>query len=292
MSDKLLVLHAEGIGNFIQIFPLLRTLKEVLGFEIHYCHLFGSYNVDPKNVCPYIDIQLSQCDLQYINSSDYVGKVTTFWGRNHLKAGNISDIKLLCNIHPIVMDESEVFTYLKIALDLGISEDKLIWEARCNYNEGQETFDVIIANGYNKNGNWEIKGYPYYEKVSSELVSKGLKIACIGSGDEYIDGTIDMTGLSLLDSLGVIKNSKALLGNDSGLYHAANALGVDNLVIFTATSIKKNYDERFHTYTNIICREDLECRPCQHRGGWKSCNDWKCREINPKIIIEEILNKL
>ena len=294
MSNKLLVLHAEGIGNFIQLFPLLRTLKEVLGFEIHYCHLFGSYNVDAKEICPYIDKEIHVGGLRNINPTEYVGKVSTFWGRNHLEFGNSRDVKLLGNIHGLTMDTSEVTTYLNIARDLGVEEQDIIWEAECNYNERPEQFDLVISNGYNKFGSarWEIKSYPKYKEVVSELTRKGLKVASIGSKDEYINGTVDMTGLSILDSFGVIKNSKLLISNDSGMYHAANTLSVPNVVVFTATSIDKNYDSRFHTYTTILGRNDLECRPCQSDRGWLKCNDWKCQHIEPEDIVKEVINIL
>lgn len=292
MSKKLLVLHAEGIGNFIQLFPLLRSLKEVLSFEIHYCHLFGSYNVEAKSICPYIDKQLSIQDLHYIDPKKYVGKVSTFWGRNHLNTGKLAEIELLSEIHPLSMDKSEVSTYLQIALDLGVVEDQLMWNVNCCYKESTDYFDIVIANGYNKNGNWNVKGFLHYREVAKKLVSKGFKVASIGSKQEYVVGTVPMAGLTLLESFGVIKNAKVLLCNDTGVYHASNALKVPNVTIFTATSTVKNYDPRFHTYTAIVGREGLSCRPCQAYKGWVKCRDWECQDIDPEIIVQEVLSFL
>jgi ADP-heptose:LPS heptosyltransferase len=92
-----------------------------------------------------------------------------------------------------------------------------------------------------------------------------------------------------LDTLGIIKNCKLFLGTDSGLYHCANALEVKNIVLFTATSIVKNYDNRFHKYSTILGRDDLDCRPCQAARRWaKDCKSWECQRIDPKLIVGKI----
>ena len=125
------------------------------------------------------------------------------------------------------------------------------------------------------------------------LTNQGLRVCSIGDKcfrkNEHIDGTTDRTGLPLLNSLGLIKNSSVFVGNDSGLYHMSNLLEVPNIAIFTATSTEKNYDKRFHKYTKLIYRQDLKCRPCQHERRWnKDCKNWECRNISPEIIFEEI----
>ena len=165
------------------------------------------------------------------------------------------------------------------------------------YNTVDRHYDITISNGYNPQGsaNWKIKSYPYYEKVVNILNNNNrYKVCSIGSNKEHVKGTVNETGLPLLESLGIIKNSRLLLSNDSGMYHCANALEVPNVVIFTATSIEKNYDKRFHKYSTIVGRDDLKCRPCQAGQKWKKCDTWECREIDPIIIynkVEKILNE-
>ena len=193
------------------------------------------------------------------------------------------------------MFNSEVDTYMNIARDLGVEEESIIWEAECNYNEVDEYFDVVIANGYNRSGvaNWSVKGYPYYEDVVGLLIEHGVSVCSIGAKNEYVEGTEDMTDLSLLDSFGVIKNSNCLLSNDSGMYHASAALGTPSIVLFTATSIKKNYDKRFHKYTKILGRDDLKCRPCQNKRRWnKDCKEWECQNIDPILVFDTVMEEL
>jgi ADP-heptose:LPS heptosyltransferase len=289
---KILFCTGEGIGNVIQTIPVVRTLKENFNTEIDYWHAFGSFQI-PK-IIPYVDKWFSGPEIRKINVNDYEFMVSTFWTRNHID-GLKKVIPLEGNVHPLKMHVSEIETYLKIARDLGIEEEKLIWTGYCNYNIGRkEEFDLVIANGYNRSGsaNWKIKSYPYYEKVVKLLSQEDLSIASIGAPNEYVEGTIDRTRLSLLESCGVIKQSRLVLSNDSGAYHISNALEVPNVVIFTATSIEKNYDARFHTYSELLFREDLECRPCQKGRGWKTCSHWNCRKIDPKRVVELVLKKL
>ena len=294
MSNKVIVLHAEGLGNVIEIFPLLRTLKEVLGFELHFCHLFGSYSLDSLKI-PYVSKILSAVELSTIDPKEYLGKIATAWVSNYISAGNLYKIPLLTRIYPIKMDESEVSVYLNVARELGAKEEDLLWEVDLDVKPAPEHFDVILANGYNKLGsaNWKIKSYPYYNELVSIFKNHGLTVASIGAPLEYITGTVNMTGLSLAKSAQLIKASKCVISNDTGVYHLANVLGTLNFPIFTATSVTKNYDERFHRNAVIIRRTDLDCMPCQDRRLWNtSCQNWLCREIAPENIVKQVLMRI
>lgn len=292
MNKKLLFLSAEGVGNCVELIPCIRTIKEVLGYSVDYYHAFGSFFI--SKIIPYVDNWFVGNQIRHINPNDYVGIVSTFWARNHVKPFLNVGMKLLADIYPLKLDVSEVDTYMNIARDLGASKKDLIWYGNCMYNNVDREYDIAISDGYNPQGsaNWKIKSYPYYEEVVKLLNNNRYKACSIGSSQEYINGTIDETGLPLLDSLGVIKNSRLLLSNDSGMYHCANALEVPNVVIFTATSIEKNYDKRFHKYSIIIGRDDLTCRPCQAGQGWKRCETWDCREIAPQVVVDVIKGEL
>jgi len=287
-NKRILFCTGEGIGNTIQTIPAIRTLKEVLGYKVDMWHAFGAFPV-PK-IIPYVDKWFTGREILLLDTSGYDGLVSTFWTRDYINIGALSSLELLNEIKPLRMDRSEVDIYMDIARDLGAPEKDLIWYGKCGYNKTKEKYDVVISDGYNRMGsaNWSIKQYPYYKAVVTLLKEKSLNICALGGPGEYISGTVDRTGLDLLDSLGIIKNSKVVLSNDSGLYHAANALEVKNLVIFTATSIEKNYDSRFHKFSTIIGRDDLDCRPCQAGRKWKTCKTWECREIDPKIIVEKV----
>jgi len=295
---RILFCTGQGIGNVIQCIPVIRTLKEVLGYKIDFWHMYGSY-ILPKLI-PYVDGWFVGNDIYNVDVGVYDGKVCTGWIKHHTGkskqfAPYINKIKTLAEtIKPLFMTRSEVDVFMDIARDLGVKEQDLIWHGECNYNESEDKYDVAIHDGYNKRGvlDWSIKSYPYYKEVATLLKEKGFSVCSLGTPEEYILGTEDKTGMPLLDTIGVVANSKVFLSNDSGLYHCANALGVKNVVIFTATSIKKNYDKRFHKYSEGISRNDLRCMPCQGNHGWKVCKTWDCRNINPYMVADIVGRKL
>lgn len=284
-KSKLLFCTGEGIGNVIQTIPVIRTLNEVLGFEIDFWHAFGSFPI-PK-VIPYVDKWVVGTEINNLNFSQYKGMVSTYWTQKHIKR---IPLPLLNTPTPFSMTRSEVDTYMDIARDLGAKD--FVWAGHCEYNEDiSESFDAVIHDGYNPVGaaNWQIKSYPYYELVAEMLIESGFTVCSVGAKNEYITNTIDRTGLPLLDTLSMIGHAKVFLGNDSGLYHCANMLWIPNVVIFTATSIEKNHDKRFHKYSTVIGRDDLNCRPCQAGRRWnKDCKAWDCREIDPTIIYNAV----
>ncbi len=291
-TKKLLFCTGEGVGNTVQILPCLRTLKELLGYDTTLWHAFGSFPIS-DNLIPYASKTLIGSNIRNINISDYVGMVSTFWTRGHISGiplPLLNDIKA----QEIRMDVSEVDVYLNIARDLGAAENDLKWYGECNVNSIDKSFDVVLNDGCNRNSPamWEIKSYPRYKELANIIVNHGLSVCSIGTSNEYIEGTVNMTGLPLLSSIGLIKNSNLLISNDSGMYHCANAVGTKNIVIFTATSIKKNYDKRFHKYSSIITN-GISCQPCQANRRWaKDCTDWKCRDIDPNYIATMALSQV
>ncbi len=291
---RLIFASAEGIGNCIQTIPVIRTLKEVLGYEVDYWHAFSGFNI--SKIIPYVDNWFVGREIANINQSLYKGMVSTFWTRNHMSG--LRKIPLLSEIHPLSMYRSEVDTYMQIARDLGAKEEGLIWHGNCDYSIKKGTgFDVVVVNGYNRVGsaNWSVKGYPHFGSLVELLKDKGFSVASIGGGfNEYIKGTKNRTGLNIKDSFGTIKQSKLLISNDTGMYHAANALEVPNIVIFTASSVAKNFDSRFHKFSTIIAREDLDCRrDCQEHRKWgKTCKVWECQNVDPEYVAEKALEIL
>jgi len=285
---KLLFCTGEGIGNVIQTIPVIRTLTEVLGHKVDFWHAHGSYGIKDRLI-PYVGKWIVGANINNVDLFPYDGYVSTLWTKNIVGQGPFARMALLNKIQPLSMDRSEVDTYMDIARDLAVKEEEILWHGNCAAGTSEEKFDIVMHNGYNRYGsaNWSIKSYKRYSEVVEYL--EGVSVCSIGAKEEYIEGTEDRTGLSLPESLGLIKNARLFIGNDSGLYHCANALETDNIVIFTATSIKKNFDERFHKYSTIITRDDLECRPCQKTRRWqKDCKDWKCQDIDPDIVLHGI----
>lgn len=296
MSNKrILFMMGEGVGNVIETIPAVRTLNEALGYDVDFWHSFGHYGI--PHIIPYADRWIVGQKIGSISPFEYVGKVSTFWTRAHVNRGPLAQIPLLAMSEKVCRDRSEVDTYMDIPRQLGVKEEDILWHGECNYNrlkKAKNYYDIAIHDGYNKHGvaidGWNAKSYPYYKEVVSLL--NEFRICSLGSRDEYVVGTDDKTGLDLLTSLGIIKNCKLFLSNDSGLYHCANALCIPNIVIFTYTSTLKNYDKRFHKYSTIIRRDDLECIGCQNTPHFKTCTTRECRNIDPEVIVNVIREML
>jgi heptosyltransferase-2 len=80
------------------------------------------------------------------------------------------------------------------------------------------------------------------------------------------DDVIDQAGnIGLMQTAAWIRCSKAFVGNDSGLMHLAEAVGVPVLALFGPTV------EQFGYYPSLpgskVCERDLECRPCSRNGS-------------------------
>ena len=159
--------------------------------------------------------------------------------------------------------------------------------------------DILIHNGYSKihkeaEKRWFPKSYAYYDELVGRLKEEGLTVGSIGSKKEHIKGTVNLTGIKLKKSMSAIKSCKCFICNDTSTYHLANLIGKDNIVIFTFTDPNKNYYKRFHRYSRVIRRKDLDCSPCQIKGGFdfwtknkKECK-WACRDIAVDAIINKV----
>ena len=287
MIKKLLVAHGEGLGNVCQILPTVRTIRETLGYEMDFWHIYGSFQI-PK-FFNYVDKWFVGRDISKMDPSDYIGKVSTFWTLPFMNSPALMILPLLGKSDKVRPDRSEVDTYMDIARDLGVKEENILWYGKCGRRIMDRHYDIAIHDGYNRKSpdkSWRLKSYPYYDKVV-ELLPE-FNICSLGGKDEVIKGTTDETGLDLLSTLGIISNSKLFVGNDSGLYHCANALGVRNIVIFTYTSTIKNYNSEFHKYTKILQNYELDCLSCQNTSRFKTCTTRDCREIDPEIVADEI----
>ena len=290
-NDRILFCTGEGIGNVVQTIPVIRTLKEVLGYKLDMWHAFGSFKV--PNIIPYVDDWFFGKQIASVDRRRYAGLVSTGWTIPYV--GRLALDRLAVS-PPLTMYRSEVDTYMDIARKLGVREKDLIWHGNCSYEPTKDAFDVVLHDGYNPYGTakWGVKSYSHYRDLVKKLIKHGLSVCSVGSPKEYIKRTNNRTDLDLPDTLGLIANSKLFIGNDSGLYHCANALEIPNVVIFTATSTVKNYDPRFHKYSTIVGREDLTCRKtCQIDKTWKKrCETWACRDIDPKLVYKTAIRVL
>jgi len=289
---RLLLVHGEGIGNIVQVLPLLRTLEVEHEVEVRLAS--ASFDVPPT---------LFQGRAVYLPGDEipknYDGKVMTIWGSIH-DGGITNGIKLLNDVRRQQMrvDQSEVDVYLNIARDLGIPDSRFVFDCPDDLTtRGGPVCDVVLANGYNwKSGDlWKPKSWRGFSELARRLRAVGVSVCSVGHPSEHVVNSENLTGMSLEATLGIVKRARVLVSNDTGMYHCGCALGTPTIVIFTFTSVVKNYDRRFHKTAKVVAMDELGCRgDCHAKMRWKECPDQhRCRDVDAdKVygIIEKMLS--
>ena len=287
---KFLLVHGEGLGNIVEALPLVKTIEAAFG-PVDVALSKTSFDI-PKDLFPGRTVYLPG---ENVPEGPYEGKIVTIWPGK--KGREIcSRLRVLNDIRKqgMRLDRSEVDVYLNAARDMGIN--KASFQFNCKDMLGfiptDERFDVVIANGYNwKMGDlWKAKAYRNYEEVVAGLKEKGLSVCSIGVKSEHVPGTEDRTGIGLLESLGLIRNARVVVANDSGFYHCSAILRRPTVVLFTFTSVEKNRDERLHKTANVM-GADLDCRKdCHAKSRWKKCPySHKCTDFPAKGIVNNVM---
>jgi len=205
-----------------------------------------------------------------------------------------------------VPGESEVeHNMLSTGLPHSVADMSVVGDCLDYIEPQQDVPDVIIHDGYNKNSvepeygedKWLAKSYLHWQWVAELLMMRGLRVGSIGSESEHVEGTEDLTGLPIEQSVAVMKGSRVVLSNDTGSYHLCNLIGRENVVVFTMTSLIKNNDPRFHRYSTVVSSM-MPCAPCQDIGNsfWyhnrHKCH-WACRgDTDPKEVVHQAMTLL
>jgi glycosyltransferase involved in cell wall biosynthesis len=291
---KILFCIGEGIGNIAQMLPSFLYLKrKYKGRHISVMNIYPSWSKEARLFFePFADEYLED---DHGDFKEYEGKfvppVLSWVKKIPLPILNKSNTNIHCE-----GSISEVEANFKIIGDDykdyelcdfgGLFED----EYECN----NEFPDIIIHNGFSKvvKGKWYAKSYSRFDEVVDLAKKAGYSVGSIGSKDEYIEGTEDLTGLDLRESIEILKNAKHLLCTATSTFHLANMVGCKNTGIWTFNGVTKNFDSRFHRFSQIA-RLDLECSPCQHKGNdfWiknKPVCNWACRDIDPHQLFDTV----
>jgi len=308
MSKHVMAVFAGGLGNQIQMTCVARTLRERLGWDVD---TLSTGIAVGSGTHEDFDPVLPGRVFHYQNPPDwkgYDGIVLLAFAANGARAGQERWGQPILNdpARQIVhVNHSEVDTAMNAPREFGVAEDDLIWQGELNWNEEYgERFDIVMANGYlrRESGLWDVKGYPGYGSAAAEIQRRWpkLSVCCIGrNAQEVIHGTVDRTGLPLLDSLALIRRAKVLIATDSMALHAGGALGTPTVALFTATSVTKNCDPRFHATAEVVRVMEPSGSPllcglmCQEQGcRWRRCDRWRCQEIGIGAIADAVGRKL
>ena len=142
---------------------------------------------------------------------------------------------------------------------------------------------------------WKNKLYDLdnYKKVSELIVERNdLQVVWLGGkGDEYLQqisfenkNIIKIVGeTSLMVSMAILEKAKVVIGNDTGLTYAAQALGTPTLIIEGPTS--RETGAGHVQFGSKVLEKDIWCRPCSQKGDRKCyrkkqyCLDFSAEEV-------------
>lgn len=172
-------------------------------------------------------------------------------------------------VHPLGVKYKGYFPEIELSSDVREKARKTLWEIGL-----KKDFGVILAVA-----NWANKRYPLerYRVVADKMVQKhGFAVLWLGGvGDGYLRDHIYQDGVenflylsdSLELSLGILSMAKVVVGNDTGLTYAAEALGVPTVLVLGPTS--RETGAGLYRPSNVVVEKRLWCRPCSQRGNRK-----------------------
>lgn len=148
---------------------------------------------------------------------------------------------------------------------------------------------------------WPVKRWlpERFAAAAKEIAeSHGLKIVLVGAEKEreacdlvgWLGGgerCLNLAGeLSITASAAAVKSARLLLSNDSGLMHAATAVGTPVVAVFGPTTGHFGYFP--YKAASRVVQTDLFCRPCTHNGrGRCPLFHFRCmRDIPAQRVIE------
>lgn len=132
-----------------------------------------------------------------------------------------------------------------------------------------------------KNKEWPLENWKNLVKRNPQCTFMQIG----GSGDELVEGAVDLRGRSLREQFSVMANSAAFVGIESLFAHAAAALGVPGVVLFgPSTPVVWGHANHVNIY------QGLNCSPCIDILGPKSCPfELPCMT---QIAVEQVANAL
>jgi len=267
-NNRILVAVGAGLGNIVQTSPLLRRMSE------HFGHSIDVVVKEDFKGCSYLaagapwvnmvfplgrNVLQREYDLVYVTHS-FGDLIPSFNSNKTIAARRHYPFGMTQNMHESEFNLFCAEKLLGIPYEKGDAAKYFVASAE----KSQLPNGVIALHSGGKGGEWAggwlNKRWPYYRDLVVELQRRGFKVASFGVKDEYVEGTIDMTGTSLPVTIQNLSRCSYFIGNDSGVMHIADGLGVPLTTIFGPTSVVKNGPL---APTSSVLELKKECAPCQ-----------------------------
>ncbi len=291
---KILAIRFQALGDLMITLPYLQSLKEqILHTEIHLLtrHEVGEI---PKNLKLFEKVFLigggRNAKIQFVLSLLYLPYL---WWQHYdvvidLQNHRISRIirKLLCAKAWSEFDRSsKVLAGERTRLTIdALQIAKTTISTRLELMNKIEIENILKANGWNgekeliilnpagafTSRNWPVENYIAFSKLWQEhhpstqfliLGLTNLKHKANSLKDELAQDLIDLTGItSIVEAFAIIKLSKLMLTEDSGLMHMAWVQGVPTVALFGSSP--SYWSSPLGTGSRCLNSADLSCGDC------------------------------
>ncbi|SNB58531.1 ADP-heptose:LPS heptosyltransferase [Rhodoblastus acidophilus] len=149
---------------------------------------------------------------------------------------------------------------------------------------------LIGLHAGSKAGLWASKRWPHYRELARMLRLRGFRVASFGTPDEYVEGTIDLTGGSIEEMTRRMLACSHFVANDSGVMNIANALGIPLAALFAPTNPRTRGPLR---PTSRVVAVRSACSPCEIVEPYRSAKfkTGECRCM-AEIPVEAVMAAL
>lgn len=174
------------------------------------------------------------------------------------------------------------------SVDIFLTEDENDYAQKQIENFKSPVITIHTTSDSFDNGRklWPVE---YWEELISMLKKKNCSVIQLGgSGEQYIKGTVDLTGKQdIRHSMAIIKAASLHIGIVSSLMHGAAATGTEAIILFGG------FERYFlHGYKNVHPIEShIPCSPCiEAHTNIEKCplNNQCMREITPEIVFNKV----
>lgn len=294
LEAPMLVGIGSGLGNVLHTTPLLRFLAEKLGRTVdvliagdHPEMLFIPSNPD------YVTQVFSTCatfsgrryDTVLLTQS-FGEIIPRFAAERVLRTRDVERFEAGHALHEAEFNISTVCQLLGLSYVPGDAQRYFV--GTHVYRPPHELLVGLHAGS--KGGIWAAKRWPHYESLARMLKRRGIAVASFGTADEYVEGTLDLTGGTIEEMTRRMLACSHFVANDSGVMNIANALGIPLVAIFAPTN--RLTRGPLHPNATIVSL-DAVCAPCEITTPYVTSHfrSGECRCIGD-IPVHEVLAAL
>ncbi|MBN1480226.1 lipopolysaccharide heptosyltransferase II [candidate division KSB1 bacterium] len=236
-------------------------------------------------------LRRNRYDLALLPHRSLTTAALVFLARIPRRTGFSGRVSSLCYTIRVPFDKTknQIRRYLDLAGALGSKEDDMQTEIYLTPEQGKKAKEILepLRNhstrlAFAPGSVWQTKQWPAenYIKLITLLAEHDVGFVLIGSSEErglceHISSSVPGATIintagatNLLEAAAVIKACDALVCNDNGAMHLANAVQTDVLAFFGPT-VREFGFAPFRS-NDIVFETDLDCRPCSAHGG-KRC---------------------